>query len=173
MSLPLAIQDIDLCSSVYGLEHPAKMEEKLSQHDIASCTAKRHQLVCWQASISVNWAVGIVCKVFACLLGSYLASFGTELLIAALIITVTVSVSQWLFKNTMTGVIVPCSFMCALGFLQCTKSAKNTKSIVLTGAESVLYRTERGHAGHLFGVNCCVRLCVRRGVMQTAYKGAI
>ena len=36
-----------LCS---GLEYPAKMEEKLSQHDIASYTAKRHQLVCWQAS---------------------------------------------------------------------------------------------------------------------------
>ena len=54
----------------YGLEYPAKMEEKLSQHDIASYTAKRHQLVCWQASISVNWAVGGVCKVFACLLGS-------------------------------------------------------------------------------------------------------
>ena len=65
-------------------EHPAKMEEKLSQHDIASYTAKRHQLVCWQASISVNWAVGGVCMVFACLLGSQRASFGTELLIAAL-----------------------------------------------------------------------------------------
>ena len=69
---------------VSWLEHLAKMEEKLSQHDIASYTAKRHQLVCWQASISVNWAVGGVCKVFACLLGSQLASFGTELLIAAL-----------------------------------------------------------------------------------------
>ena len=40
--------------------------------------------MCWQASISVNWAVGGVCKVFACLLGSWRASFGTELLIAAL-----------------------------------------------------------------------------------------
>ena len=60
------------------------MEEKLSQHDIASYTAKRHQLLCWQASIRVNWAVGGVCKVFVCLLGSKLASFGTELLIAAL-----------------------------------------------------------------------------------------
>ena len=56
-----------LCS---GLEHAANMEEKLSQHDIASYTAKRHQLVCWQASISVNWSFGGVCKVFACLLGS-------------------------------------------------------------------------------------------------------
>ena len=64
--------------------NPEKMEEKLPQHDIASYAAKRHQLVCWQASISVNWAVGSVCKVFACLLGSQLASFGTELLIAAL-----------------------------------------------------------------------------------------
>ena len=70
-----------LCS---GLEHLAKMEEKLSQHDIASYTAKRHQLVCWQASISVKWAVGGVLKVFACILGSKLDSFGTELLIAAL-----------------------------------------------------------------------------------------
>ena len=43
-----------------------------------------HHLVCWQASISASWAVGGVCKVFASLLGSYLASFGTELLIAAL-----------------------------------------------------------------------------------------
>ena len=60
------------------------MEEKLSQHDIANYTAKRHQLVCWQASISVNWAVGGVCKVFPCLLGSQLASFGTELRIVAL-----------------------------------------------------------------------------------------
>ena len=60
------------------------MEEKLSQHDIASYTAKRHQLVCWQASISANWVVGGVCKVFACLLGSQLASFGTELPSAAL-----------------------------------------------------------------------------------------
>ena len=67
-----------------GLEYPAKMEEKLSQHDIASYTAKRHQLVCWQASISVNWVVGGVCKVFACLLGNQLASFERELLIAAL-----------------------------------------------------------------------------------------
>ena len=50
-----------------GLEYPAKMEEKLSQHDIASYTAKRNQLVCWQASIRVRWAVG---KVFAGLLGS-------------------------------------------------------------------------------------------------------
>ena len=41
-----------------GLEHPAKMEDNISQHDIASYTAKRHQLVCWQASISFNWAVG-------------------------------------------------------------------------------------------------------------------
>ena len=53
-----------------GLVHPAKIEEKLSQHDIASYTAKRHTLVCWQASTSANWAVGGVCKVFACVLGS-------------------------------------------------------------------------------------------------------
>ena len=32
--------------------------------------AKRHHLVCWQAYISANWAVGGVCNVFACLLGS-------------------------------------------------------------------------------------------------------
>ena len=55
----------------FRLEHPAKMEEKLSQHDIVSYTAKRHQLVCWQGSISVNWAVGGVCKVFICLLGNF------------------------------------------------------------------------------------------------------
>ena len=56
-----------LCS---GLEYPAKMEEKLSQHDIASYTAKIHQLVCWQTSIGVNWAVDGICKVSACLFGS-------------------------------------------------------------------------------------------------------
>ena len=65
---------------VSWLKHLAKRKEKLSQHDIASYTAKIHQLVCWQASIGVNWAVGGVCKVFASLLGC----FGTELLIAAL-----------------------------------------------------------------------------------------
>src|SRR4029434_5248007 len=61
-----------------------KWKKSFHTHDIASYTAKRHQLVCWQTSISVNWAVGGVCKVFACLLGSKLSSFGTELLIAAL-----------------------------------------------------------------------------------------
>ena len=44
--------------------------------------------MCWQASISVSWAVGGVSEVFACLLGSYLTSFGTELCIAALTIHV-------------------------------------------------------------------------------------
>ena len=58
MSVPLAIQDMPYVVLCSELEHPAKMEEKLSQNDIASYTAKRHQLVCWQASISVNWAVG-------------------------------------------------------------------------------------------------------------------
>ena len=70
---------------VLGQNTLQKMEEKLSQHDIASYIAKRHQLVCWQASISVTWAVGDVCKVIACLLGSQLTSFGTELRIAALV----------------------------------------------------------------------------------------
>ena len=65
MSFPLANQDIPYVVLYTGLEYPAKMEEKLTQHDIASYAAKRHQLVCWQASISVNWAVGSVCKVFA------------------------------------------------------------------------------------------------------------
>ena len=68
MSSQLAIQErpyVVLCC-----EHAAKMEEKLSQHDIASYTGKRHQLVCWQAYISVIWAVGGVCKAFAYLLGS-------------------------------------------------------------------------------------------------------
>ena len=70
MSSPLAIQDMHSVVLCSGLEYPAKMEEKLSQNDIASYTAKIHQLVCWQASISVNWAVGGVCNVFAYLLGS-------------------------------------------------------------------------------------------------------
>ena len=65
MTFPLAIQNMPYVVLCSGLEHLAKMEEKLSQHDIASYTAKRHQLVCWHASISVDWAVGGVCKVFA------------------------------------------------------------------------------------------------------------
>ena len=64
MSSPLAIQDEPYVVLYTGLEYPAKMEKKLSLHDIASFTAKIHQLVCWQASISVNWAVGDVGKVF-------------------------------------------------------------------------------------------------------------
>ena len=68
MSFPLAIQDMHYVVLCSGLEQPAKMEEKLSLHDIASYTAMGHQLVCWHASISVNWAVGG--KVFARLLGS-------------------------------------------------------------------------------------------------------
>ena len=63
MSFTPAVQDMPCVVLCTGLEYPAKMEEKLSQHDISSCTAKRHQLVCWQASISVKWAVGGVCKV--------------------------------------------------------------------------------------------------------------
>ena len=70
MSFPLAIQDMHYVVLCSGLEHPAKMEEKLSQHDNASYNAKRHQLGCWKASISANWAVGGVCKVFAYVLVS-------------------------------------------------------------------------------------------------------
>ena len=84
MSFPLAIQDMHYVVLCSGQEHLAKMEEELSQHDIASYTAKIHQLVCWQASLSANWAVGGVRKVFACLLCSLVASFGAELLVAAL-----------------------------------------------------------------------------------------
>src|SRR4029434_6237722 len=73
-------EDMPYVGLYTGLEYPAKLEEKLSEHDIASYTDKIHQLVCWQASISVNWAVCDVCKVFASLLGN----FGTELPIAAL-----------------------------------------------------------------------------------------
>ena len=64
MSFPLAIQDMSYVVVCSGLEHLAKMEEKLSQHDIASCIAKRHQLVCWQAYISANWSVDGVCMPF-------------------------------------------------------------------------------------------------------------
>ena len=71
-----------LCVS--WLEHLAKMEEKLSQHDIASCTAKRHQFVCWQASIQCQLGCWWCLQGFCMPLGCYLASFGTELLIAAL-----------------------------------------------------------------------------------------
>ena len=70
LRLPLVIHDMPYVVLCSGLEHPAKIEEKLSQHDIASYTAKRHRLVCWQASISANWAVGGICKVYACGLGS-------------------------------------------------------------------------------------------------------
>ena len=57
MSFPLVIQDMHYVVLYTGLEYPAKIEEKLSQHDIASYTAKRHQLVSRQASSSVSWAV--------------------------------------------------------------------------------------------------------------------
>ena len=69
---------------VTGWNTLQKWKKSFHTHDIGSYTAKRHQLVCWKASISVSWAVGGVCKVSACLLGSQLATFGTELLIAAL-----------------------------------------------------------------------------------------
>src|SRR4029434_1779806 len=60
-----------LCSSVYRAGTPGKNRKKIfHMHDIANYTAKRHQSVCWQAFISVNWAVCGVCKDFACLLGS-------------------------------------------------------------------------------------------------------
>ena len=71
MSSPLAIQGMPYVVLCCGLEHQAKMKEKLAQHVIASYTAKRHQLVCWQASIGVNWVVCGVCKVFASLLGRF------------------------------------------------------------------------------------------------------
>ena len=64
---------------------------------------KWHQLVCWQDSISVNWAVGGVCKVFAGLLGSKLASFGTELLDGALKAKKCVSTHQ---INCMTLILL-------------------------------------------------------------------
>src|SRR4029434_4696255 len=70
VSFPLAIQEMHYAVLCSKLEHPAKMEEKLSQHDIASYTAKRHHVMCSPVSISVSWAVGGVCKVFACLLRS-------------------------------------------------------------------------------------------------------
>ena len=63
---------------------PCKNVRKAFTRMTVPAILPRHQLACWQASISVSWAVGGVCKVFACLLGSYLASLGTALLIAAL-----------------------------------------------------------------------------------------
>ena len=84
MSSPLASQDMPHAVWCNRLDPLQKCKKSLHTHDSASYTAKRHQLACWQASISVSWAVGGVCKVFACLLGSYLASFVRELRIAAL-----------------------------------------------------------------------------------------
>src|SRR4029434_10699006 len=81
VSFPLAIQDMPYVVLCSGLEHPAKIEQKLSQHDIVSYTAKRHHLVCRQACISANWAVGGVCKVFACLLVSWLVLEQSSLLL--------------------------------------------------------------------------------------------
>ena len=62
MSFPLAIQDMPYVVLCSGLKHPAKMEEKLSQHDIASYTAKIHQLMCWQAAICDNWLLVVFAK---------------------------------------------------------------------------------------------------------------
>ena len=54
MSLPLAIQDmhyVDLCS---GLQHPAKMEEKLTQHYIATyCILPKDTSYCVSKLLSV------------------------------------------------------------------------------------------------------------------------
>ena len=98
VSFSLAIQDMPYVVLCSGLEHPEKMEEKLSQNDIASNTAKRHQLVCWHVSINANWAFGGVCKVFVCLLGSWLASFGTELLV----LTLKTSVRKYAVRDRET-----------------------------------------------------------------------
>src|SRR4029434_645015 len=84
VSSPLGSHDMPYVVLCNGLEPLQKWKKSFHTHDIAIYNAKRHQLVCWKASISVSWAVGGVCKVFACLLGSYLPSFGTELCIAAL-----------------------------------------------------------------------------------------
>ena len=54
---------------VPGWNTQQNWKKSIHTADIASNTAKRHQL-CWIASISVNWAVGGVCKVVAYLLGS-------------------------------------------------------------------------------------------------------
>ena len=70
VSFPLAIQDMHYVVLCSGLVHPAKIDKELSQHDIASYTAKRHELVCWKASISANGAIDGVYKVFACVSGS-------------------------------------------------------------------------------------------------------
>ena len=55
MSFPLATQDMPYVVLCTRLEYPAKIEEKIVQHNIASYTVKRHQLVCWQAW----WWVGL------------------------------------------------------------------------------------------------------------------
>ena len=60
MSFPLAIQDMHYVVLCFLAGTPCS---QFAPHDIASYTAKRHLLVCWQASISVNWAVGGVSKV--------------------------------------------------------------------------------------------------------------
>src|SRR4029434_193406 len=62
-----------LCSSVYQAGTPCKNGRKaFTCITLPAILPKdiRHQLVCWQASTRVSWAVGGVCKVFACLLGS-------------------------------------------------------------------------------------------------------
>ena len=70
VSSPLAIQDMPYVVLCNGWNPLQKWKKSFHTYDIASYTAKRHQLVYWQAYISVSWAVGGVCKVFACLLGS-------------------------------------------------------------------------------------------------------
>src|SRR4029434_1194029 len=59
-----------LCSSVYRAGIPCTNGRKAftARHCQLYCQ-KTLVTLCWQASISVNWAVGGVCKVFACLLG--------------------------------------------------------------------------------------------------------
>ena len=63
---PTSHLEYALCSSVYRAGTPCRNGRKalpaILPKDTSQCV--------WQASISVNWAVGGVCKVFACLLGS-------------------------------------------------------------------------------------------------------
>src|SRR4029434_6903807 len=60
-----------LCSSVFWSGTLYKNGRKaFTRITLTDILPKDTRLMCWQTSISVSWAIGGVCKVFACLLGS-------------------------------------------------------------------------------------------------------
>src|SRR4029434_1177875 len=69
VSLPLALQDMQYVVCVPGWYTLQKLKKSFHSMTLPAILPK-DMLVCWQGSISANWDIGGVCKVFACGLGS-------------------------------------------------------------------------------------------------------